>query len=517
MVDIVGNKTLRDLWDEVARTCSKKLFLVFEDCNDNVSEFTYGEFNKKINRTANFFIDLGVQKGDLVAVQLFNSPEFLMCWFGLAKIGAVLVPLNVHYKCEESLYIINKCNIKSIVVEEEFLSMYAGNDVAEGVLFKNIILARNKQEHPNVLGFETAIENQPEEIKEIRPLSSDDPIEILFTSGTTARPKGAVVTHCNAVYAGIFHMYQCGLKHEDRFLSAMPGFHIDFQFMATLTVLTVGATLVMEERYSARRFWKQICKHKANITDLMPVMVRTIMMQPRQDWEQDHVVRQVYFSMGMSEEEKDEFEHRFKVRLLNCYGSTESIGCSTVDPEFGERNWPSVGRPALSYEIKIVDENDDEVSAGVCGEICVKGVPGRTLFKEYYNDPEATAKAIGVDGWLHMGDKGYLDEEGWLFFVDRKTNMIKRSGESISSLEVENVLTSHPKIIDAAVIGVHDPIRGQAVKAIVQFAEGESLSEEEITFYCEKRLAYFKVPTSIEVCNSFPRTCNGKIQKKLLK
>ncbi|WP_371363932.1 Crotonobetaine/carnitine--CoA ligase [Sporomusa rhizae] len=515
-MDIVGDKTLRDLWDELARNYSEKTALIFEDCSGKTSELTYAQLNEEINKTANLFLDLGIQKNEKVAIQLYNCPEFLMCWFGLAKIGAVMVPLNTQYTQEECGYIINNCGIQTAIIEEEFLPIYDGSRPNKDIGIKNILLARSEKQIPGTINFGEGKGRQLGTLQEFRPLSSDDVAEILFTSGTTARPKGVVITQCNMLYAGIFTAWQVSLRQEDRYLTIMPAFHVDFQLNNLMPVLTVGATMIVEEKYSARRFWRQICDYKATITECMPMMTRTLMLQPEQAWEKDHCVREVFFYLAFTRQEKLAFEERFNVRLLNTYGLSESLVGVIGDAPYGMRNWPSIGKPGLSYEAKIIDECGNELPPNTIGEICIKGVPGRTLMKEYYNNPEATANTLQPGGWLHTGDKGYIDESGWFYFVDRKVNMIKRAGENISTIEIENILMCHPKIAEAAVIGVPDLIRDQAVKAFVIFKEGEELSKEEILEYCRGRMAKFKVPSFIEIRTSFPRTCTGKIQKKLL-
>ena len=223
------------------------------------------------------------------------------------------------------------------------------------------------------------------------------------------------------------------------------------------------------------------------------------------------------FLFDRYDEEKERFEERFRVSLLNSYGMTETVSGVTCAPLTGEKRWPSVGRAAPSYCIKIVDESGQELAPGQVGEICVHGVPGRSLVLGYYKDEEATARLLDPDGWLHSGDRGYLDEDGWLYFIGRSSDMIKRSGENVSSLEVECVLTSHSDIADAAVIGVPDPIRDQAVKAFVQLRPGSVLTKDEITEYCTPRLAKFKRPTIIEFVDDFPRTATGKIKKSHLR
>lgn len=516
MADIVGNKTLRDLWDELARMTNDEKVLIFHDCSGSTRQFTYPQFNEEINKTANLFLDLGIKKGDPVAVQLHNCPELLMCWFGLAKIGAVLVPLNTQYTQEESEEIIQKCGVDTAVIEEVFLPYYDRSRSNKANRIQHLLVARTAEDIPGVLNFERNKDKQLGELKERRPLCSDDVVEILFTSGTTSKPKGVVLTHCNMLYAGIFTAWQLGLRQEDRFLTIMPAFHVDYQLSALMPVLTVGATMITVEKYSARKFWKQICDYQATITECIPMMARTLMLQPQQDWEKKHCLREVYFYLPFTTEEKIAFEERFNVRLLVSYGLSESLVGVIGDTPYGERNWPSIGKPGLSYEAKIIDEEGNELLPYTIGEIYIKGVPGRTLMKEYYKDAEATAKTLKPGGWLHTGDKGYVDESGWFYFVDRKVNMIKRAGENISTTEIENILLCHPKIAEAAVIGVPDSIRDEAVKAFIIFKEGEELSKEEILAYCRSHMATFKVPSFIEIRTSFPRTCTYKIQKKLL-
>lgn len=517
MADIVGSKTLRELWDDQARVFRDKTVLIFHDRNDKVCEFTYSEFNEEINKAANLFLELGIKKNDKVAIQLHNCPEFLMCWFGIAKIGAVMVPLNTHYTQEESEYIIQKCDgVAAAVIEEDFLPFYDRREPNKDCEIKNILLARSEKQIPGIINFGEEKRRQPEQLKEIRPLSCDDVAEILFTSGTTSRPKGVVITHYNILYSGIFAAWQLSVRNNDLFLNVMPAFHVDLQLNTIMPIITVGATMILMEKYSARKFWKYICDYKATITECIPMMVRTLMMQPEQEWEKDHCLRDVYFYLSLTNKEKKAFEERFNVQLLNSYGSTEVLVGVIADLPFGERKWPSIGKPGLAYEAKIVDEEGHELPPNKIGEILIKGVPGRTLMKEYYHDPDATARTFEFGGWLHSGDKGYVDELGWFYFVDRKVNIIKRAGENISSTEIENVLMCHPKISEAAVIGIPDPIRDQAVKAFILFKDGEELTTEEILDYCRDHLAEFKVPSVIEITKSFPRTPTGKIKKKLL-
>ena len=514
IADIVGSRTLKTQWNETVAFYGDNLFLKYISVADEVSCYTYNEFDHMVKQAANFFLSLGIAKGEMVALHLHNKPEYLICWLALAQIGAVSVPLNEHYQYGESSYIIDKCDIKYMITEPRRLQMYL--DHFEELNFKTLILTDGECDDPRILHLKSGMESQPDVLKEEISVSTMDTAVILFTSGTTKKPKGAIYTHCNVVYGGLFHAALIGMNIGDRFLTVMPCYHMDFQEMAAMPVICSGSTLIMVEHYSARRFWRQICEHKAHFTDTMSIMNRTMMLQPVQPWEKNHCLKQVYFSMGLSTEEKEAFEERFRVRLLNSYGMTETVTAVTCVPIYGDQHWPSVGRPALSYNVKIVDEKGNTVPAGTEGEICVQGIPGRTLIKGYYNDAKSTNRLLDKDGWLHSGDWGYLDEDGWLFFLGRCGHMIKRSGENVSCAEVECVLTSHPNIVDAAVVGVPDPIRDQAVKAFVQLSNGAELSAEEIIQYCEEHLSHFKVPTLIEFVDNFPRTATGKIKKNLL-
>lgn len=516
-MDIIGNKTLRELWRELARTHGDKTALVFEDAEGDTSEFSYAELDRQINRAANLFLSLGVEKGGRVAVQLCNCPEMIFCWFGLAKIGAVMVPMNTQYIYRESEYLLDKCGAEHVVVAEEFLPIYEKmRNKRRGL--KNILVARigEAQIVPGTLNFNKLLKEQPAELSQLVELGVEDIAEILFTSGTTSKPKGAVITHYNLRFAGYYTAWQCALRSDDRYLTMMPAFHVDFQCTAAMPAFTAGATLIMLEKYSARKFWRQVCAHRATITECIPLMIRTLLLQPVCDGEKEHCLREIFYYLNLADHEKDAFIERFNVRLLTSYGMTETIVGLVGDRPGDARRWPSIGRVGLCYEAKIINAEGRELPPGEVGELYVRGEPGKTLFKEYYNDPDATARIFNPDGWLHTGDNAWMDEDDYFYFVDRNVNMIKRSGENISSSEIENILMGHPKIAEAAVIGVPDSIRDKAVKAFILVKESQSLTGQEVLDYCAEHLACFKVPSYVEICADFPRTCTGKVQKKYL-
>ncbi len=539
MTDIVGNETLRDLWESVVERRGARSFLTFQNRDGGVFEYTYAEFDKEINRIANVFLTLGVEKGDYVALHLHSSPEFLMCLFGVAKIGAVVVPVNEQYLADEARYILDDVKASVAVVEPLFFDTYK-QLLNEGMRFpKGLLVARAGSDSPasdidfskmyTLPGAEVSHGEQgiydfwsmrcsemPVLKKEI-PLSSDDPVQIIYTSGTTSKPKGVVTTHANMVFSGLYGDWEVSLRGSDRVLTSMPACHSNFQLAALMPVITAGATIIIVEKFSARRFWKQVRHYRATVIQFVAMMLRTVMLQPVDPEERDHCVREVLYFISVTDAEKEAFEERFDVKIMNTYGSTESIGWVLTDPPVGKRNWPSVGRAGLGYEVRIADLEDNELPHGEVGEIQVKGVRGRTLMLEYLNKPEATAETFTADGWLKTGDQGYQDDNGWFFFVDRKSNMVKRAGENISTTEIEHILEDHPEIEEAAAIGVPDPIRDQAVKAFVLLTPGSSLTVDDVKSYCESHMASFKVPSFYEIVEEFPRTCSMKIEKKLLK
>lgn len=537
MADIVGNETLRDLWQSVVERKGRRHFLTFQNRVGDVFEYTYAAFDKDVNRIANVFLDLGIEKGDHVALHLHSSPEFLMCLFGLAKIGAVAVPINEQYLADEAEYILENSDAICVVVEPLFYETYQ-ELLARGHYFpKGVVVARAGTESPKsnidfsniytplgtveegqqgIYDFWMMRCEQSAILRDSCELASDDPVQIIYTSGTTSRPKGVVLTHANMVFSGLYGDWEVSLRGSDRVLTSMPACHSNFQLAALMPVITAGASLIIVEKYSATRFMKQIRHYKATVIQCVAMMLRTLLLQPVDPEEKNHCVREVLYFIPITDAEKEEFEQRFNMRIMNTYGSTESIGWAITDPPVGARNWPSVGRAGLGYKARICDMEDNELPPGEVGEIQIKGERGRSVMLEYYNNPEATENTFSADGWLKTGDQGYQDDNGWFYFVDRKVNMVKRSGENISTTELEEILEQHPAIAEAAVIGVPDPIRDQAIKAFVRFAPGESMTLAEVEQYCKDHMASFKVPTFYEVVEDFPRTCSMKIEKKLL-
>lgn len=433
-MDIVGGQNLRQMWDDLAGVYGDKTALIFESCEGIVRQFSYASLNEEINRTANLFYSLGIRKSDRVALHLDNCPEFIFCWFGLAKIGAIMVPINARLLGEESAWILQNSQVSLLVTSAQFYPMYREIRQDNSTPLNHICLIGGQlPADDGVSHFVQLQARQSATLCYTPALSTDDTAEILFTSGTTSRPKGVVITHYNLRFAGYYSAWQIALRDDDVYMTVMPAFHIDCQCTAAMPAFSAGSTFVLLEKYSARAFWDQVRKYQATVTECIPMMIRTLMLQPAAPTDRQHHLREVMFYLNLSAQEKDAFTERFGVRLLTSYGMTETIVGIIGDRPGDKRRWPSIGRVGFSYEAEIRDDQNRPLPAGEIGEICIKGIPGKTIFKEYYMQPEATARALEPEGWLHTGDSGYQDEDGYFYFVDRRCNMIKRGGEKFFS------------------------------------------------------------------------------------
>ncbi|MEU3274224.1 AMP-binding protein [Saccharomonospora sp. NPDC006951] len=510
-MDIVGNRTLRDLLTERERRFRDKTFLVFVEKDGSAVELTYRGFAQQVRRVAAGFAERGIGKGDKVVVQLPNCPEFLLCWFGLAWIGAVVVPANSASTATEMRHVVSFSDAVAVVTDEEHRE--ALESVVDGLPAVRLRVLLTAAHH-DWLPFAdlTASERIPPEV----PLTPDDVAELLFTSGTTARPKAVMLTHGNCLYAGEREWRILGLVPEDRCLTALPAFHVNAQTVTILSSLTVGATCVLLAEYSASKFWEHVRARRATALSLVAMQVRTLLAQPRKDTDKRHSVRRVMYAINVLDEEKAEFESRYAVELTNGYGLSEAMTIVTIAPVHGERRWPSIGLPTLDRQVRIVDEEGVDVAKGRVGEIIVSGVPGRTLMAGYYEDPKATADALR-DGWLYTGDNGYFDERGYVHFFDRRKDVIKVAGENVSASEVEHVLLTCPGVVEAAVVSVAHSIRDEVPVAFVVLDPEADLTAEDVKSYCAGQLAKFKVPWLVEIVDGLPKTSIGKIEKKALR
>lgn len=499
--------TIPELFQKRLRENPTRTWLFFED-----QEIAYKDFDDTVNRLANGLSKLGIKKGERVGIFMRNCPEYLYSWFVLGKIGAIMVPLNYALKGEETNYILGHSEAKAIITTPPYLDIVLG--VKEDCKVLENIINVSDEATPDTVLFSKLIEDSPASPPPVK-VTEDDISAIIYTSGTTRRPKGVMLSHLSYVSSAEAMQKVSQLTPEDRMMMVLPLFHINAQCYSTLLSLVSGASLIMPERFSASRYWDQVRQYKATQVQLLLGPLAMLLNQPEREDDARHSVR--LMTAPITKEMYQEVKRRYNIqRIITGYSQTECPFLILTDPdeEYRDRliGFPT-GTDKVKMEVKIVDEQDQELPPNIPGEMVIK-CPA--VMKSYYKEPEETARAL-KNGWLHTGDLCYKDEDGRIYFLDRLKDTVRRAGELIASLEVEGVLRSHPTIEDAAIIPVPDKIVIEEVKAYIVLKPGETLKPEEVVDYCEERLASFKVPRYIEFRESLPKTATERTRKFELK
>jgi crotonobetaine/carnitine-CoA ligase len=512
--DRIGGLTLNDALAERVVERPDKPFLVFEDAEGVVVELSYRAFDARCEALAGGLAELGIVKGEKVALRMTTRAELLVAWFALLRLGAVAVPMNLSLTPEETAWSIDFVDAVAVITEPTWRDLYV--DLRASVPALRHVVVTGEQPVPAVREVLSYADLERPGRRYVMPqLAPDDLAEILFTSGSTARPKGVMITHANLLHSGERLSSVRDLQDGDRCLTPLPWFHVNCQCVTVLAALAVGGTAILLERYSASRFMEQVRRHRATQITLGSMLVRTLLAQPPLPEDGRHNVRRAFYGLAITEAEKDTFEERFAMTLLNGYGLTEAAAEVMSVPVHRPKRWPSIGLPVQDRMVRLVDDEGRDVAPGEPGEILVSGRPGWTLMKGYYRDPEATARAIR-NGWLATGDLARADEAGYLYFVGRKKDVIKRAGENVSAVEVEETLMAHPAVTDVAVVAAPDPMRDEAVWAFVSLSDA-TVGEQELIAYCMQHLAHFKVPSVVRLCGELPRTGVGKVDKVRLR
>lgn len=476
-------------------------------------EITWLDFNRMINRLGNSLLKLGIKKGDRVAIYLPNSLEYLITYFAVARIGAVAVPFNILYKAAEIKYIVNNAEACVMVASQKEAQENVIGIREQLPSLKKLIIVGEKAIYDTLL-FSDLLKEEKDSL-EIVSCEPDDILTILYTSGTTGNPKGAMLTHNNyCQQADLNACYILHINDQDLMLTAAPYCHIFF-VSTVLGPMYKGATVVVMPRFSPEMALEVISNYKVTHFAGVPTMYIYMLNHFRKNpGDYDLSSLRVVLSAGsaMPGEYIPKIEETFGVDYCEMYGATET--CSNVTYErVGHNKAGSIGLPAHTWEIKIVNEEGAEVRTGEVGELLVKG-PG--LFKGYWKMPEATEAAFR-DEWFYTGDLGYKDDEGYFFIVGRKKEMIICGGYNVYPREIEELLVTHPGILEAAVIGIHDREKGEVPKAFIVPKAGSKLCEADIISFCKENLAAYKLPRVIEFLVELPKTSTGKILKRELK
>lgn len=453
----------------------------------------------------------GVRNGDRVAVFAPNCLEFVLAWFAAVKLGAIFVPVNIMLKEREAKYILDNAEVKTLIFHPIQAEMISRIRTHLPHLHNLVVLGRQRIE--DSLPFDDLLQEKPsqEVMIDCRP---DDPATIIYTSGTTGYPKGAMITHANFDHNVRAIIKALNLDEGMVRVSVTPLFHAMGLTVNMIAVVMLGATAVIQSKLDLDEFLRANEKYRATMVSGAPALHYMLVNDPRTaNYDLSSWKVAMSGSAPLPVELLRKFEEKFKIPMVEAYGLTEVTTAATANPVFGLRKPGSVGLPLSDLEVKIFNEKDEEVPSGEVGEVVIKGP---SVMKGYYQDALATAEAL-KGGWLHTGDLGKIDVDGYLYILDRKKDMIICSGYNVYPREIEELLHTHPDVQEAAVIGLPDPKRGETPFAFIIPREGKQPSAEEIIQYCRDNLAAYKAIKGVKFVNDLPRNPNRKILKRELR
>jgi len=477
---------------------------------------TFADVDESANRFANGIRDLGVEGGDRVAVLAKNSFKFLVTWLGTAKSGAVHVPLHGELKPHEYDFFIEKANPQLLAVDEELLERVGGRIADWDVPYVPFSPELDESTDPDVVpgvepaaGFEDLLSGADPEAPGV-PVDREDIVQMLFTSGTTSRPKGVMHSHSNFISQYFTCVSEIPIRRDDRTLAVMPMFHVAQLHNVTMPGLYVGASGVILREFDPGTILETMEAEDVTLLLLFASLYRQ--MAERDDFEEYDLssFRRAVYALQMSDEG---LLDRFDVPFVKLFGMTETASVTAVlHPADQPEKLGSIGYPAGNVEVALMDEGGTLLEAGEVGEIVYRG--GQVM-DGYFREPEKTREAF-EHGWFHSGDLGRFDKDGFLWFVDRKKDVIKTGGENVSSVEVEDTLRAHPAVAEAAVVGLPHERWDEAVTAFVT-PRDDDVTEAELLEHCKSELAGYKVPKSVGLIESYPTSASGKIRKHELR
>jgi len=475
--------------------------------------FTYQEFNWRANQFAHALLQLGLKKGEKVAALLFNSNQFAEVYFGTTKVGGVFAPINFRFASDEAQHVIRHSDARFFVFGDEF------SDLVEKIRLKlNKVKFFISVGNPpsGTFDYESLLDRSSREEPGLT-LSEKDLCQLMYTSGTTGRPKGVLITHRNVLWNLVNALLGREEKEGEISLVIGPLYHtaaLNNHF--TIRVAMAGTSILLK-RFEPKRVMEIIEKERVTVISGAPAVYHHLLALP--DVERFDT-RSVTKCTTGSSILPDETKERLLKLFPNAKGVYDVYGCTEASPnitilkaEDSLRKRECVGPPLPFLEVRIVDEQDRDLPTGEVGELICRGP---NVMKGYYKDRKATQETLR-GGWLRTGDLARMDEEGFIYIVDRKKDMIVSGGENIYPREIEEVLYHHPKIQDVAVIGVPDQLWGESVKAFIVLKRGESMKEEDVIEYCKSHLASYKKPKVVEFVEVLPRNPSGKVLKTELR
>lgn len=477
-------------------------------------QISYREFDEQSDKAAKVWHDLGVRRGDHVAFMVDNKPEFLYAWFGLAKLGATLVAVNTGFREQETRYILEHSQAKFALVDDVYAEVVAPSvDRLPGL--EGVFCMQPGGVFPH-FGELVARAAAVVPAADVHP---DDVISFIYTSGTTGNPKAVMQSHRNFVLTGQAYPHWMGMEKGDRIYACLPLFHINSQAYSMMGAIGARGAIVLAPRFSAGKFWDDIRRHRVAVFNFIGAMTLILSKKEPADDDRDNDVKVAYGVPALPGELREELERRYGMTVVSGFGMSETT-FGLLEPFDDRRRAGAMGFPrqhpdpsVARTEAAVVDGNGNPLGDNEVGELILRG-PAHML--GYFHDPEKTAEALR-DGWLFTGDMARRDTDGQYYFVDRKKDIVRRRGENVSSLEVENVINDHPGVLECAVIGVPSDLTDEDLMVFVVGRDGTELDFGDIGDWAAQRLARFKVPRYYRQIDALPKTSTQKIAKHQLR
>ncbi len=477
---------------------------------------TYAELDERTDRFAAGFAALGLEPGEHVSAMMLNSVENVEAWFGLQKAGLVEVPVHTASRGAALQYVVDHADARAVVIDEAFLPQLAS--IVDGLpKLEHVVVNRNEPGEPAELPSRLAVHDLADLALDGPPptpaLHRDDTAVVLHSSGTTGPPKGVVLSHGAVLHLTRHLVWLMGYTADDRLYTAFPLFHNNAKYTSVCAALECGGSLVMDKRFPVKTFWEVAREKELTAFNYMGALLMMLHKQPDRPDDADNPIR-IAFGAPCPVEIWEPFERRFGVSLVEVYGMTEAP--MITENRLDERVVGTAGRASMTYEVRIVDEDDQEVPPGTPGEIVARPKQSGALFSGYYRRDEDTVETWR-NLWFHTGDRGLLDERGYLTFIDRMKDCIRRRGENISSWEVESTINAHDAVLECAAYGVASELSEADVMVAVVLQPGASLAPEALLDYCTGKMAHFAIPRYVRFMDALPRNHAERVQKTELR
>ena len=479
---------------------------------DGSRRLSYRLLNERVNRLANALAGLGLRAGERGAILMRNQHQFLEAYFAYSKLGAIAVPLNFRLTGDEIAYQLNDSGARTVIVDGEFAPRIAA--CADRLAAAPTPIATGPVDLAGALDYEATLAAASDAEPGEDGLDTADPNLILYTSGTTGFPKGALLSHANQYWSSLNIRQYYAPGPGDRSLATLPLYHTAALNFSVMPYLHAGGSVVLQRSYEPEEVTRLVAGEGCTSLFILPQMWQQVAELPLERYRLGSLARLVGGGALSPQEAIERLLAATGGRYSFLMGMTETgTFLNHLAPEDTFRKNGSVGRPTLHVAIRIADARNAEVPPGEVGEMLVRGP---TVCSQYWGKPEATAEVF-AGGWFHSGDLVRRDDEGFLYIVDRKKDMIRSGGENIFSVEVERVLDTHPAVREAAVIGVPHPYWGEAVRAVVALKSGRRASADDLVEWCRSRIASYKKPQSVVFVDALPRNATGKILKHVLR